>query len=122
VTPAGVPEAVRIEVIVPSIVSWVVNVPTVGDVPEADVPRYATPFKVRAMETALGETWVSVKGDVNPETIGVHTLPTVLLRHAAVFPTPGMIFVKSNVMRPAAVLKVANAGMLVGPTMGGVMF
>jgi hypothetical protein len=74
------------------------------------------------METALAETWVRVKGDVKPETIGVHTLPTVLLVHAPADPTPGMIFVKLKVMTPAAVLKVANPGMLVGPTTGGVIF
>ena len=56
VTPAGEPEAVRMEVIVPSIVSCVVNVPTVGDVPVAAVPRYASPSNVRAMLTALGAT------------------------------------------------------------------
>jgi len=65
---------------------------------------------------------VSVNGDIKPWTVGVHTLPTVLLVHAAAFPTPGIIFVKLKVTTPAAVLKVANAGMLVGPTIGGVMF
>ena len=53
---------------------------------------------------------------------GVHTLPTVLLVHAAADPIPGMIVVKSKVTTPAAVLKVANAGMLVGPTTGGETF
>ena len=53
---------------------------------------------------------------------GVHTLPTVLLVHAAAVPTPGMIVVRSKVTRPAAVLKVANAGIFVGPTVGGETF
>lgn len=53
---------------------------------------------------------------------GVHTLPTVLLVHAAAVPTPGMIVVRLKVTRPAAVLKVANPGIFVGPTIGGDTF
>jgi hypothetical protein len=117
-----VPEAVRIEVMVPSIVSCVVNVPTVGEVPEAAVPRYATPFKVRPIETALEATCVKVNGDMIGPMFGVHTLPTVLLVHALAVPIPGRISVRSKVITPAAVLKVANPGMLVAPTTGGETF
>jgi hypothetical protein len=97
-------------------------VPTVGEVPVAAVPRYATPFNVKAMETAFDETCVRVKGDMIDPMFGVHTLPTVLLVHAPADPIPGRTSVKLKVMRPAAVLKVANPGMLVGPTTGGVTF
>jgi hypothetical protein len=110
------------EVIVPSIVSWVVNVPTVGEVPLAADPKYASPFNVSEMETALAETCVRVKGDIIGPMFGVHTLPIVLLVHAAADPIPGKTLVKLKVMRPAAVLKVANPAMLVGPTTGGVTF
>jgi hypothetical protein len=117
-----VPEAARIEPMVPCIVSCVVNVPTVGEVPEAAVPRYASPFKLRPIETALEATWVKVNGDMTDPMFGVHTLPTVLLVHAAAVPIPGRISVRLKVITPPAVLKVANPGMLVAPTTGGETF
>jgi hypothetical protein len=99
-----------------------VKVPTVGEVPVAADPRYATPFNVKAMETAFGETCERVNGDMIDPRFGVHTLPTVLLVQAPADPIPGKTSVKLKVTRPAAVLKVANPGMLVGPTTGGARF
>lgn len=82
----------RIPGMVPIAVSCVVNAPTVAELPEVGGAKYALPFTVREMLTALGAVWMRVKGD----PVGVQIDPTAELEQAASVPTPGATLSRSK--------------------------